>query len=372
MGIKAGERPWGATGRSETMEPDQLNDEVLSRVTINRRELVRRLVIGTAFAVPVVSSFDMAALTTSSANALTPNQLGYGGSNQTFAAPTITSAAAATFIAGHNGSFDVTATGGPHPSIAVGGQLPDGVSLADNGGGTGLLSGTPGAGSGGIYALHVTAANGVPPSAAQAFMLSVREAPAIVSPPSDSFVLGQPGSLVLIATGFPVPSLGLKGPLPHGLSFVADAAQGTAIISGMPTGKAIGRHKLTVTAANGVSPPASHRLTLTVRHAAAKADNHFTVTGVDVAREGKVSFLATVNAAGSITAILTAAGHGRVGEKHSAVRRPGGVRVHVSPNVAGRRVLRSAPASLELGLDVMFKPKDGSPRTVRLHGLRLP
>ena len=74
----------GRHGGGETMEPDRLNDEILSRVEINRRELVRRLVIGTAFAVPVVSSFDMAALTTSSANALTPNQLGFGGSNQTF------------------------------------------------------------------------------------------------------------------------------------------------------------------------------------------------------------------------------------------------------------------------------------------------
>jgi hypothetical protein len=44
-------------------------------------------VIGTAFAVPMVSSFDMAALTTSSANALTPNQLGFGGGNQTRGRP---------------------------------------------------------------------------------------------------------------------------------------------------------------------------------------------------------------------------------------------------------------------------------------------
>ena len=46
----------------------------LSRVEMSRRELVRRLVVGTAFAVPIVTSFDMSSLTTSSADALTPNQ----------------------------------------------------------------------------------------------------------------------------------------------------------------------------------------------------------------------------------------------------------------------------------------------------------
>ena len=172
------------------MEPDRLNDEILSRVEINRRELVRRLVIGTAFAVPMLSSFDMAALTTSSANALTPNQLGFGGGNQTYGAPTITSAAATTFIAGHHGSFDVTATGGPDPSITVAGQLPTGVSLVDTGGGTALLTGTPGASSGGVYALELTAANGLPPSAAQGFKLAVDEAPAITSRASESFAVG--------------------------------------------------------------------------------------------------------------------------------------------------------------------------------------
>jgi hypothetical protein len=127
-----------------------------------------------------------------------------------------------------------------------------------------------------------------------------------------------------------------------------------------------------VTATNGVTPPASQTLTLTVRRHAAKADNHFTVTGVRVGRGGKVTFLATVNASGSITAVLTAAGHARVGETHSTVKRPGGAQVHVSPTAAGRRLFRSAPSSLNLALDVMFRPDGGSPRTIRLRGLRLP
>ena len=372
MGIKASDSEVGRDVAAETMEPDRLNDEVLSRVEINRRELVRRLVIGTAFAVPMLSSFDMAALTTSSANALTPNQLGFGGGNQTVGAPTITSAAAATFIAGHHGSFDVTSTGGPDPSITLAGQLPNGVSLVDTGGGVGLLSGTPGARSGGVYGLELSAANGLPPPAAQTFRLTVDEAPAITSRASESFAAGVPGSLLLTAVGFPVPSIGLSGRLPHGLSFVANPGEATAIIFGAPTSKAIGKHKLTVTASNGVSPPASQTLTLTIRRVRTRVDNRLTVTGAHIGRDGKAAFLATVHAAGTITAVVTAHGHGVVAESHGNVSRPGGARFHVAPNAAGHRLFRSAPASLELALAVMFKPSVGSPRTIRLHGLRLP
>jgi Putative Ig domain len=363
--------PLVSTGPSaHAMDPDQLNDEVLSRITINRRELVRRLVIGTAFAVPVVSSFDMLALTTSSAEALTPNQLGFGGGNQTFAAPTITSAASATFIARHHDSFDLVATGGPDPSLAVGGQLPKGVSLVDNGNGTGALSGTPAAGSGGVYHLEVTAANGLPPSASQAFTLTVDESPAFVSASSNSFVSSQPGSFLLVATGFPVPSIALSGRLPHGLNFAANAAQGTAVISGLPTRSGIGRHKLTLTAANGVSPSASQVLTLTIRAPTAEVDNQLTVTGAQVGRDGKLTFRAAVEATGSITAVVTASGQGLVGQAHGTVRRPGSARLEVSPNAAGRRLFRRAPASHELVLIVMFAPSGGSPRTVWVPGLR--
>jgi hypothetical protein len=55
------------------MASDPLDDHVLARVELSRRELVRRLVVGTAFAVPVVASFDMASLSATSADALTTN-----------------------------------------------------------------------------------------------------------------------------------------------------------------------------------------------------------------------------------------------------------------------------------------------------------
>ncbi len=45
----------------------------------------------------------------------------------------------------------------------------------DNGNGTGLLSGTPAAGTAGTYAMTFTAANGVGAAAVQSFTLTVRD-----------------------------------------------------------------------------------------------------------------------------------------------------------------------------------------------------
>jgi hypothetical protein len=68
--------------------PDRLEEEVISHVGINRRELVRRMVAGTAFAVPVVASFDMASVVPAAAGAtvappdissITPNHGPAGG-----------------------------------------------------------------------------------------------------------------------------------------------------------------------------------------------------------------------------------------------------------------------------------------------------
>src|SRR5260370_7090702 len=55
----------------------------------------------------------------------------------------ITSANAATFQVGAFGTFSVTTTGLPTPSITESGTLPAGVTFLDNGDGTGTLSGTP-------------------------------------------------------------------------------------------------------------------------------------------------------------------------------------------------------------------------------------
>jgi hypothetical protein len=85
-------------------------------------------------------------------------------------APTITSADNVTFSVETAGTFTVTATGTPSPSFALTGDLPSGVTFNDT---TGVLSGTPDTGSGGIYKLTITASNGISPAATQIFTLTV-------------------------------------------------------------------------------------------------------------------------------------------------------------------------------------------------------
>jgi hypothetical protein len=93
-------------------------------------------------------------------------------------APQITSANATTFVVGQAGTFTMTSIGVPSAAFTLGGcTLPTGVTFTDNGNGTGTLSGTPASGSANTYACTLTAANGIPPDATQAFTLTVANAP---------------------------------------------------------------------------------------------------------------------------------------------------------------------------------------------------
>jgi hypothetical protein len=55
------------------MSPD-IEEGVLEHVAVNRRKLVRDLVLGTAFAAPAIATFEMRSLTAFAANCLAPNQ----------------------------------------------------------------------------------------------------------------------------------------------------------------------------------------------------------------------------------------------------------------------------------------------------------
>ena len=110
----------------------------------------------------------------------------------TFAAsiPIITSANNASFTVGVAGTFTVTATGDPSPSISEAGALPTGVTLVDNGGGFATLSGTPAAGSNPSYSITIRASNGTI-DATQTFFLSVN--PGTVPLTTHLVFLSQPG-----------------------------------------------------------------------------------------------------------------------------------------------------------------------------------
>jgi hypothetical protein len=106
--------------------------------------------------------------------------------------PVITSGSSATFQVGNRGSFTISASGVPAPSLSEAGALPSGVSFTDNGDGTAAVSGTPAAGSGGTYPLTLTASNGISPDASQNFTLTVQQAPsASITRPANGATYAQ-------------------------------------------------------------------------------------------------------------------------------------------------------------------------------------
>jgi hypothetical protein len=119
--------------------------------------------------------------------------------------PAITSANATTFIAGTAGSFSVTVTGFPAPAVSMTGALPTGVTFNAS---TKTLSGTPGAGTGGVYPIVFTAANGVGSNAQQNFTLTVNEAPFITTAAQNLTVCtGATATFTAAAGGFPAPTV---------------------------------------------------------------------------------------------------------------------------------------------------------------------
>lgn len=173
-------------------------------------------------------------------------------------APVITSKDHATFAAGTPGSFTATATGVPTVAFSEKGNLPAGVNLTS----AGLLSGTPAAGSGGIYHITITATNGVTPEDTQAFTLTVNEAPAITSAAYATFLVGSQGSFTMTATGFPAATFSETGDLPSGVAFSV-----SGVLSGTPVKGSGGLYHITITASNGASPDAAQTFTLTVNEA---------------------------------------------------------------------------------------------------------
>ena len=175
----------------------------------------------------------------------------------------VTSAGATTFTSGSPGTFTVTTTGSPAPTLSATGSLPSGVTFVDNGGGTATLAGTPAEGTGGTYPITITATNGVGTPASQSFTLTVDEAPAITSATSAEASEGSPLSFTVTATGTPVPALTETGSLPSGVT-LTDHGDGTATLGGTPTSGSNGTYPITISADNGVGSPATQHFTLTV------------------------------------------------------------------------------------------------------------
>jgi hypothetical protein len=165
------------------------------------------------------------------------------------AIPAITSASSTSFTEGTAGSFNVTATGFPAPTITESGALPTGVTYSG-----GLLSGTPTVS--GTFPITFDAGNGIGPDAIQSFTLTVNAVPAITSAASTSFTEGTAGSFTVTATGFPTPTITESGALPAGVTYSDGVLSGTPTVSGT--------FPVSFDAGNGVGPDSIQSFTLTV------------------------------------------------------------------------------------------------------------
>ena len=184
-------------------------------------------------------------------------------------APAITSATSTTFTVGTSGSFSAAASGYPAPTFTESGPLPSGVTLSS----AGVLTGTPGAGTGGTYPIVIMATNGVSPDATQSFDLAVDQAPAFTSSTSTSLTVGTLGSFSATASGYPAPTFTESGSLPSGVTLTS-----TGTLTGTPAAGTAGTYPIVITAANGISPSATQSFTLTIGQAASLANSFVTVS----------------------------------------------------------------------------------------------
>jgi hypothetical protein len=167
-------------------------------------------------------------------------------------APSITSGSTTTFTAGHFGTFTVTTTGTPTAALSETGALPGGVTFTDNGNGTATLSGTPAGTARGNYPLTITASNGIPSDAQQSFTLVVNNSPLFTSTANPAFVIGQPNTFTVTTVGPPgATSITKTGNFPSQLTYT-DNGDGTATISGTPTGSPRNLAAVTLKATNTV------------------------------------------------------------------------------------------------------------------------
>ena len=171
------------------------------------------------------------------------------------AAPTITSAASASFVSGTGGNFTVTDTGSPTPTLAETVTLPSGVTFTPA---TGVLA-VGATAANGVYNLTFTANNGVGSQASQSFTLTVGTPPTITSATYASFVSGTGGNFTVTDTGSPTPTLAETVLLPSGITFTP----ATAVLA-VGASAANGVYNLTFTANNGVGSQASQSFTLAV------------------------------------------------------------------------------------------------------------
>jgi large repetitive protein len=176
--------------------------------------------------------------------------------------PTITVASSATATVGTPLTIPIAVTGYPAPPVQNRSALPAGVSLTQSSTGW-ELSGTPLAGSGGVYTVDLQAGNSGQIVYARPLTLTVTEAPAFTSPDRATFRTGRSLNFIVSANAYPGAAFTRTGKLPAGLHL----DQG-GLLWGTPAARSGGVYRITFTATNDLGS-ATQAFTLTIKQAPA-------------------------------------------------------------------------------------------------------
>jgi len=174
--------------------------------------------------------------------------------------PTVTSDATAQLTTGVPADLTITTEGYPTPSVTHLGTLPAGLTFVAGTDGTAHITGTPAAGSGGVYPVSITASS-TAGTWYQTLTITVAQPPAVTSPAAASALTGEARTVTVTATGFPAPQITVTGELPPGMTTSSGTA--TATISGTPAAGTGGTYVLDVTATS-TSGTVHQAFTLTV------------------------------------------------------------------------------------------------------------
>ncbi|AMB60052.1 hypothetical protein AWU67_15630 [Microterricola viridarii] len=180
--------------------------------------------------------------------------------------PAIGSANATSWrVDGSAQQFEVFASGIPDAVVSVMPlaplPAPSWLTIGASAGGRLPITGTPPAGSGGLYLFSVVASNGFGTTATTLLALTVEEAPSISAPsslvlPRGVAVAGSPG--VAASGGYPASAsleLDASSTVPAGLVVTSGANGDSFTIDGTPT--AAGEYLLSFTARNSATGPTS-------------------------------------------------------------------------------------------------------------------
>ncbi|MGC2208333.1 MAG: metallophosphoesterase [Candidatus Dormiibacterota bacterium] len=190
--------------------------------------------------------------------------------------PAITSPSSTSFTTDVAGSFTVTTTGSPTPSLSESGSLPTGVTFTDNGNGTATLSGT--ATSPSSSTITITATNAVT-SGQQTFTLNV------VAPVTNDFSISDsPGSAAVTQGGQATSTVST--------AVTSGSAQTVTLsASGAPTGATVSFNPQSLSAGQ------SSTMTVTTTSSTPTGGSTLTITGTGTSATHSTTFSLTVNPA---------------------------------------------------------------------------